>query len=392
MDITNKYVLFHPNYLATKREQIRLQKLIRLNSDEIKSHLFKPNKLKVWRVEKKTKKKYIPQESKYNLKQIVKNFKLNREQLSHGYSNKYINLFTNLLYEKNIKKYAQKRLSLVDFRKKILKKNLNTSFEEFIEKEPLSEKYNFSKRNLNNLYLTTLIQKLEKSKNKEKNNCLTSRKEKEKNKSNNKNNRILLKELFIEPNSSDYKLNIKNNNNDKLVKIFSYNDSGKKNNQNNENLINNNLFDSKIYDASISELNIHSNQNKIINNYIYAKDEDEYKYFGKLTPKEEFITGRNKAKYIDYLKNKYHFYTSNNIKDLKNYSEIKKRQLKFNSGKDKIEYVLDFPYKKEFFKRYNRINRKNNIKLLINENIKNSDIHNQNKYQKIRNNFETTKK
>ena len=126
MDITNNgYVLFHPNYIASKREQIRLQKLIKLHSDEIKNHLFKPNNnLKVWRVENKIIKKYVPQESRYNLKQIIKNFKLNREQFLHGYSNKYIDLFTNLLNDKNVKKYSTKRLSLVDFRKKILKKKI----------------------------------------------------------------------------------------------------------------------------------------------------------------------------------------------------------------------------------------------------------------------------
>ena len=136
MDITNNnYVLFHPNYLASKREQIKLQQLIK--NDE-GAAIFKPSKLKVWRVENKQIQKYTPQDSKYNFKQIVKNFKLNREQLKHGYSNKYINIFTNLLNEKNLEKYPKKRLSLVDYRKKILKKKLNTSFEEFVQKNHFS--------------------------------------------------------------------------------------------------------------------------------------------------------------------------------------------------------------------------------------------------------------
>ena len=109
MDITNSYTLFHPNYLATKKDQIKLEQLLRLNSNEIKTSIFKPSKLKVWRVENKKIKKYVPQDSKYNFKQIVKNFKLNKEQLIHGYSNKYINLFTDLLYEKNLKKNTQKK-------------------------------------------------------------------------------------------------------------------------------------------------------------------------------------------------------------------------------------------------------------------------------------------
>ena len=128
MDITNSYTLFHPNYLATKKDQIKLEQLLRLNSNEIKTSIFKPSKLKVWRVENKKIKKYVPQDSKYNFKQIVKNFKLNREQLKHGYSNKYINIFTNLLNEKNLEKYPKKRLSLVDYRKKILKKKIKYIF------------------------------------------------------------------------------------------------------------------------------------------------------------------------------------------------------------------------------------------------------------------------
>ena len=387
MDITNNgYVLFHPNYIASKREQIRLQKLIKLHSDEIKNHLFKPNNnLKVWRVENKIIKKYVPQESRYNLKQIIKNFKLNREQFLHGYSNKYIDLFTNLLNDKNVKKYSTKRLSLADFRKKILKKKLNMSFEEFIAKEPLPEKYNFSKKNISNLYLTTVIQKLENKK--QKNNFLTYKNEKEKSESNSKKHGNLLKDLFTEPNSNEnnlkLKLNIEKNNN-KLVKIFSYNDSDKMNFRNKEKSFNNNLYTSKECNTSFSESNIHFNVNNTEDKIIsYRKDDDEeYKYFGKLTPKEEFIFKRNKAKYIDYLKNKYNFYTSNKIKDLKNYSEIKKRQILYHSNKNKVEYGLNFPYKKEFFKRYNRIKNKNNMKLVINDNSKSNEFHSRNSFPK----------
>jgi len=387
MDINNSYSLFHPNYLASKKDQIKLEQLLRLNSNEIKNSIFKPTKLKAWRVENKAIKKYVPQDSKYNLKQIVKKFKLNREQLLHGYSNKYINLFTDLLYENNLKKkYPKKRLSLIDFRKKVLKPKLNTSFEEFLKKEPLSDRYNFSKQNLNNIYLTTVIQKFDKDKLKQKINCLTTKKEKkDKNDSNTNSNRIIFQKFSSESNINDNKyklrLNIENSIN-KNGKKNSYIDSIKKNTKIYDN-INTNIYgnnnDTKDFNSSLSELNIHIPSNnieeRVINNYTYRKDEDENKYFDKLTPKEEFIMGRNKAKYIDYLKNKYNFYTYGNIKDLKNYSEIKKRQMIFNSGKDRIEYPIDYPYKKEFFKKYNRLKSKNNIKLLINEETKNNDTH-----------------
>ena len=367
MDITNQLALFHPNYLASKREQIKLAKLIKLNTDELINPRLNANKVKVWRVENKKLKKQLPQDSKYNFRQIVKNFKLNREQLLHGYSNKYINILTNLLYENNQKKYAKKRLSLVDFRKKILKKKLNTSFEEYIEKEPLSDRYNFSKQKMKNIYLTTVQQKLDKEKNKTK---YSSKKEISEKKEKNKNkNRILL-------NSNDDKIKLKLNfdNKNKSVKIFSYKDRHKKINNGNINIINcknSNLYDQRVCNTSFNESNI----NQIINDYTYRKDDndDEYKYSIKLNPKEEFLQRRNKIKYIDYLKNKYNFYTSGNIKDLKNYSEMKKRQILFDSNKEQIEQPLEFPYKKEFFKKFNRYNSRNKIKILIKD-IKSSEI------------------
>ena len=381
MDITNQLALFHPNYLASKREQIKLAKLIKLNTDELINPKLNSNKVKPWRVENKKLKKYIPQDSKYNFRQIVKNFKLNREQLLHGYSNKYINILTNLLYENNQKKYAKKRLLLFDFRKKILKKKLNTSFEEYIEKEPLSDRYNFSKQKMKNIYLTTVQQKLDKEKNKSK---YSSKKEISEKKEKNKNkNRILL-------NSNDdkikLKLNFDNNNNNKSVKIFSYKDRYKKINNENINIINcknSNLYGQRVCNTSFNESNI----NQIINDDTYRKDDndDEYKYSIKLNPKEEFLQRRNKIKYIDYLKNKYNFYTSGNIKDLKNYSEMKKRQILFDSNKEQIEQPLEFPYKKEFFKKFNRYNSRNKIKILIKD-IKSSEIPIKYIKQKIKNN------
>ena len=379
MEITNHYVLFHPNYLATKKEQIKLEKLLKLSNDKLDHAIMKANKFKVWRVENKAIKKYIPQDSKYRLKQIIKNYKLNKEQLSHGYSNKYINLFTDLLYENKTGKYAKRRLSLIDFRKKILKKKLNTSFEEFVKKEPLSEKFNFAKQNLNNIYLTTVIQRFDKDKYKQKYNCISSRNDKYcKNKNKSSNNRVLLKELSLISNLNDNKYKLKlntegnnNNYNNNIIKIYNYNDSYKKNNNNNENKNdNNNLYTGLICNTSLSDSNIYFNTER--------KNDDEKKYFGKLKPKEEYIQKRNKAKYIDYLKNKYHFFSTNNSKELKNYSEIKKRQFLFFNGKDKIEHALEYPYKKEFFKRYYRLHNKSsrNNDILKYEDKKNNEIFN----------------
>lgn len=379
MDINNKYLLFHPNYIASKREQIKLEKLIKLSKEVLRGYNNRNNKFKVWRVENKEIKKYVPQESKYNFKQIVKNFKLNREQLLHGYSNKYINLFTDLLYKNNLKKYPQNRLTLVEFRKKILKKKKNTSFKKYIEKQPLTERYDFSKQNMTNFYLTTVIQKRDKEIIKKRISCLTSRNE-QNDKNKNDCDRALIKFLSGDvSNDNKYKLKLNlDNNNNAGNRLFNSIDSNIKNSFNKRNEKKNNLYGDKLCKTSFSESNILYNDanpkmEKVINEYNYKKDEDENNFYGKLTAEEEYIKERNKAKYIDYLKKKYNFY-SYNIKDLKNYSEIKKRQINFDSGKDKIEYPIEYPYKKEFFRRFNRLKSGRKKRNLIKEKIKNNNI------------------
>ena len=382
MEITSHYVLFHPNYLAAKKERMKLEKLLKLSKDKIEHSILKANKFKEWRVENKLLKNYVPQDSKYRFKQIVKNYKLNKEQLLHGYSNKYINLFTDLLYENDPGKYAKRRLSLVNFRKKVLKKKLNTSFEEFLKKEPLSEKYSFAKRKLNNIYLTTVIQKLEKDKYKQKYNCMTSRNEKYSNYRNKTdNNRLLVDEISLLSNSNDnkYKLKINaenisnyNNYNNNIIKMYGYNNSHKKINKNSENKKDSNLYTGLICNTSFSESNIYFNTD------VDRKNDDENKYFGKLKPKEEFIEKGNKVKYIDFLKNQYNFFNTNNNKESKNYIDIKKRQNLFHNGKDKVEQPIEYPYKKEFFKRYYRLNNKSsrNRTVLKVENKKINDMFN----------------
>jgi hypothetical protein len=367
MEITNKYILFHPNYLASKREQIKLEKLLKLSTDEYKRYLITPNKLKIWRVEDKKTKKYVPQDSKYNFKQIVKNFQLNREQIKHGYSNKYINLFTDLLYENTKHKYAKKRLLLVDFRKKILKNHLNTSFEDYIQKEPLSEQYNFSKQKINSIYLTQVINKGDRVKQRPKNRNINFPLMGDKKYS--LSNKILMKELSNDINLNDnnkygFRLNTEGNAKDNF---YIYSNSRKKipfDENNNFNY----LCGKKICNTSSSETNIKSvkkakniknyindNKAKTIYNYTERKIEDENKYFENINAREEYFEGRNKAKYLDYLKRKYNFFTRNKSKDYKSYSEVKKRQFLYYDNKDKVEYHLEFPYKKEFFKKQNRL-------------------------------------
>jgi hypothetical protein len=369
MDKTDKYAFFSPNYFAAKKTQIKLEKLINANIKDYEHNIFTPYKKKEWRVQYNATQKCFLKDSQYNLKQIVKNFKLNREQFLHGYSNKYINLCTDLLYENSKNKYAKKRLFLLEYRQNVLKNHLTTSFDDYVQKEPLSEKYNFSKQNLNNIYLTQVISKfnetLLKCKNKNKSYSKTSRRnDARKNLSLNK--KILVKELSndIITNNNKFKLSGLNTKRKIKDKFYSYQNSRKKLQNDKRNNYN------KIYgtEANIYETSSDSNEEEVtnnkesrINNYT-EKINDESKYFEEANPREEYFKGRNKAKYIDHLKNKYNFFTSRKSKDYKNYSEVKNRQLLFYTGKDKLEIPNKNPFKKEFFKKINMFNYNHNKK------------------------------
>jgi hypothetical protein len=363
MEKADQYAFFSPNYFAAKKTQIKLEKLLNTDIKEYDHNIFTPNKKKEWRVQYNATKKFFPKDSQYNLKQIVKNFKLNREQFLHGYSNKYINLCTDLLYENSKNKYAKKRLFLLEYRQNVLKNHLTTSFDDYVQKEPLSEKYNFSKQNLNNIYLTQVISKfnetLLKCKNKNKSYSKTSRRnDARKNLSLNK--KILVKELSndIITNNNKFKLSGLNTKRKIKDKFYSYQNSRKKLQNDKRNNYN------KIYgtEANIYETSSDSNEEEVtnnkesgINNYT-EKINDESKYFEEANPREEYFKGRNKAKYIDHLKNKYNFFTSRKSKDYKNYSEVKNRQLLFYTGKDKLEIPNKNPFQKEFFKKINMFN------------------------------------
>jgi hypothetical protein len=256
---------------------------------------------------------------------------------------------------------------LVDFRKRILKNHLNTSFEDYIQKEPLSEKYNFSKQKINSIYLTQVINKGDRVKQRPKNRNINFPLMGDKKYS--LSNKILMKELSNDINLNDnnkygFRLNTEGNAKDNF---YIYSNSRKKipfDENNNFNY----LCGKKICNTSSSETNIKSvkkakniknyindNKAKTIYNYTERKIEDENKYFENINAREEYFEGRNKAKYLDYLKRKYNFFTRNKSKDYKSYSEVKKRQFLYYDNKDKVEYHLEFPYKKEFFKKQNRL-------------------------------------
>ena len=362
MEKIDKYEYFCPNYFAAKKTQIKLEKLLNTNIKEYEHSIFTPNRKKEWRVQYNATQKFFPQDSQYNYKQIIKNFKLNREQFLNRYSNKYLNLCTDLLYENSKNKYAKKRLFLLEYRQNVLKNHLTTSFDDYVKKQPLSQKYNFSKQNLNNIYLTQVISKfnetLLKYKNKNKS-CKTSRRN-DARKDLSLNNNILVKELSNEIITSNDKFKLSGINTERKIKdkFYSYQNSRKKL-QSEEKNIYNKIYgtEAKIYETSSdsNEDEVNNNKENGINNYT-EKINDESKYFEEANPREEYFQGRNKAKYIDHLKNKYNFYTRRKSKDFKNYSEVKNRQLLFYTGKDKLEIPNKNPFKKEFFKKINMFN------------------------------------
>ena len=116
------------NLFSSRRGQLNLEKLLK-STQKSNHNFFKPSKKRV----EEEKKIYFTQESKFNLKQILKHYSLYRKSLENGFTRKYINLFTDLLYESKSKNYSMKRLFLVDFRKNIIKKKLSLSFEDFFE-------------------------------------------------------------------------------------------------------------------------------------------------------------------------------------------------------------------------------------------------------------------
>lgn len=315
------------NLFSSKRGQMNIEKFI-TSAENLNNEFFIQNKKNDNYEENKDKKSY--KESKYNLKQILKNYNLNRMGNKNGYTKEYINLFTDLLYENNHKNYSIKRLCLVDFRKKVIKNKISLSFQNFMENGSLSDRIH-SKINI-----TNNEQKLINLKGKNKTfSYLNSKKIKSRNFLTNK------KEIS----SIDFlkKINIKIN-----PEINSFSKNNKK--------------------FSLSELSTldfpkiikpHKIKSKTIESYNYKKTKNDNKYAWYNDPKEEYLEKNNRIKFIDYLSNKYDFYKYKTIHDKINIKEIHKRQNLFNKDIIKLNKKVDFPFKKEFFMKFNRLKLKN---------------------------------
>ena len=318
------------NLFSSKRGQMNVEKFL-TTAENLNNEYCIQNKKNKNIEENKDKKSY--QESKYNLKQILKNYNLNRMNNKNGYTKEYINLFTDLLYENNHKNYSIKRLCLVDFRKKIIKNKISLSFQNFINNGSLSDRIH------NKINLTSNDQKLFnlKAKNKTFSN-LNTKKIKSRNFLNNK------KEIS----SIDFlkKINIKIN-----PEINSFSKNSKK------------FTLSELSNLDFSKINKTKKiKSKTIESYNCKKTENDNKYVWFNDPKEEYLEKNNRIKFIDYLSNKYDFYTNKAIHDKININEIHKRQNLFNKDFIKLNQKVDFPFKKEFFLKFNRLKFKNNNK------------------------------
>ena len=98
-------------------------------------------------------------------------------------------------------------------------------------------------------------------------------------------------------------------------------------------------------------------KSRTIDSYTYKKTDNE--------DKEEYLENNNKIKFINYLNNKYKFYKYKTLEEKKNIKEIHKRQNLFNKEIIKLNKKIDFPYKKEFFSKFNRLKMKNIYKINV---------------------------
>jgi len=319
-------------FFLARKSQLNLERFIKESellyndSDIIK----KINKKKI-EEENKNKQAYPPQESKYNFLQIVKNYNLNRIGRQNGFTKQYISLLTDLLYKNDHENYSSKRLSLVDYRKEILKKNISISFEDFIERITFPEKFE------DNLYLTNINRKLYNLKHK--------------NKYKYKYPFNYLKMM----NKTQKTRNIKYLSSTNFFKNINYKFN-----------LNNNLSSRNLKMKSVSETNIpidftkisKPNKLKTITAYTYKNKKEENKYMWQLTPEDELKQLNINTKFFHYLDNQYHFFKDTKSKDKKNIKDINKIKILFSKNRIKLDKKVEFPYKKEFFNRLNRLKLK----------------------------------
>ena len=215
-----------------------------------------------------------------------------------------------------------KRLFLVDFRKNIIKKKLSLSFEDFFENKSLNNCKDRQNKHINNIYRTKTNSNLFnlKLKNKNINNKGNKTERSRNNKEISSINFLKKTNLLIKLEGSSSTKNMKTNN----IPIE--------------------------YEKNNNKSHFHT-----ITSYNYKKNNEGQKYMWNANPKDELIEKNNKVKFIDYMNQKYDFYKYRTLKEKKNLKEIRERQIIFSNDRIKIKKKVEFPYKKEFFGKLNRL-------------------------------------
>ena len=120
--------LYKPTYIEDKKDIEMIDHYIKLEGEGFVGKIFTgKSDLVKWRVKSKAEKGKIDQSDLYEVNQIVKRFNFDMKQKIFGFTNNYINTFTDLLYKKKGKKYMMKRKEMLQESKKKDKKLIHQS-------------------------------------------------------------------------------------------------------------------------------------------------------------------------------------------------------------------------------------------------------------------------
>ena len=337
------------NYLFEKNQKINID-------NEIKSGGIRSKKEidEIWRG--RTKELYDdPQiEQQYQLNQIIKKYRSNKDE-QKGYDYKYIHELTDLLAKKD-SYFTKKRLELynrrINSKKNLNKLEIDKSLSElyrttnYFNKKP---KLLGDKLNKNPLALMTSIYGNNKNNNVRNNNfydILYKGRNKTNNSLNNQNNQD-----FYYKTSYNYNTPLR-------IKSLKYLLSDSKN---------------KSWGKDQIKNNNNANTGVLITQY-HNNVEDDFDSTS-LVGKEDFLFSRDKEKYHEYLNKQYNFFNQPKLIQIK-YLYEKQKRIKLFKKLPNAKYLLlkkEDPLKTEIFKRINR--EKNNIYFDVLKNMeKNNNI------------------
>ena len=106
--------LYKPTYIEDKKDIEMIDHYIKLEGEGFEGKIFTgKSDLVKWRVKSKAEKGKIDQNDLYEVNQIVKRYNFDMKQKIYGFTNNYINTFTDLLYKKKGKTYMKKRKEML---------------------------------------------------------------------------------------------------------------------------------------------------------------------------------------------------------------------------------------------------------------------------------------